>query len=74
MLAPLYGSHSKVLLFWIVFILTRPFGATFGDLLTKTQAQGGLDLGKVGASAFLGVILVLVVVAETRAEKKTNFS
>src|SRR3954471_11283039 len=32
----------RVLLFWVAFILTRPFGATFGDVLTKTHEKGGL--------------------------------
>lgn len=41
---------NHVILFWIAFIFTRPFGATFGDLLTKTTAQGGLDLGTVPAT------------------------
>ena len=43
---------SIVLLFWLAFVLTRPFGATFGDLLTKTHEKGGLDLGTVGSSLF----------------------
>ncbi|WP_236692978.1 hypothetical protein [Aneurinibacillus tyrosinisolvens] len=31
-----YISTRKVeVLYWIAFVLTRPFGATFGDLLTK---------------------------------------
>jgi uncharacterized membrane-anchored protein len=47
-----------VTLFWIAFVLTRPLGATFGDLLTKSHEQGGLDLGTVGASATLGAILL----------------
>jgi uncharacterized membrane-anchored protein len=49
---------SGVLLFWVAFVLTRPFGATFGDLLTKPIEKGGLDLGTVGASAILSAILV----------------
>ena len=44
---------SKVLLFWVAFVLTRPFGATFGDVLTKPTAHGGLNLGTAGASLVL---------------------
>jgi uncharacterized membrane-anchored protein len=41
-----FTELSHVVLFWIAFILSRPFGATFGDLLTKTKEEaGGLDLG-----------------------------
>ncbi|GAB3980210.1 membrane protein [Actinoallomurus acanthiterrae] len=43
----------NVLLFWLAFVLTRPFGATAGDLLTKPAAKGGLDLGTAGSSAVL---------------------
>lgn len=53
---------SKVALFWAAFVLTRPFGATFGDLLTKTPANGGLGFGTIGSSAVLMSILVVLVV------------
>jgi hypothetical protein len=39
-----------VLLFWIAFVLTCPFSVTFGDLLTKGKAQGGLDFGTINAT------------------------
>ncbi|WP_063002712.1 COG4705 family protein [Nocardia mikamii] len=47
------------LLFWIAFILTRPLGATGGDLLSKPRSAGGLGLGTYGTSAVLLAILVL---------------
>lgn len=53
---------SMTLLFWIAFVLTRPFGATMGDVLTKTRGQGGLDLGTAGSSLVLGSILVALIV------------
>ncbi|MEO8795268.1 MAG: hypothetical protein ABI390_07345, partial [Daejeonella sp.] len=53
---------SHIILFWIAFVLTRPFGATFGDLLTKKQEQGGFDLGTVGSSAVLFTILFILVI------------
>lgn len=52
---------SRILLFWIAFILTRPFGATFGDVLTKTHDKGGLDFGRGSASLILLIILVIVI-------------
>jgi uncharacterized membrane-anchored protein len=53
-----------VVLFWVAFVLTRPFGATLGDFLTKPHEKGGLDFGTVGSSAVLGgVLLVLVLMA-----------
>lgn len=63
-----YTKVSGTLLFWLAFVLTRPFGATFGDLLTKPHDKGGLDLGTVGSSLFFFVILVLAVWRETRLE------
>ena len=61
---------SGVLLFWLAFVLTRPFGATFGDWLTKPLDHGGLALGTVGASALFLVILVLAVARETYLERR----
>ncbi|PWE41419.1 COG4705 family protein [Pseudomonas prosekii] len=53
---------SPLLLFWVAFVLTRPFGATLGDLLTKSHEKGGLDFGTTGSSlALLAVLVVLVV-------------
>jgi len=40
---------SRVVLFWLAFILTRPFGATIGDVLTKPTDRGGLGLGSGGS-------------------------
>ena len=52
---------NAVWAFWIAYVLTRPFGASCGDLLSQTPANGGLGLGTVGTSAlFLTVILGLV--------------
>jgi uncharacterized membrane-anchored protein len=52
---------NRVLLFWMAFILTRPFGATFGDLLTKSHEQGGLDFGR-GYSSLILLALLLVAI------------
>lgn len=52
---------SHLVLFWVAFIFTRPFGATFGDLLTKPSTQGGLDLGTIPATLVSITILGLLV-------------
>jgi uncharacterized membrane-anchored protein len=52
---------SKVFLFWSAFVLTRPFGATLGDVLTKTREQGGLDFGTKGSSAILLALLIAAI-------------
>lgn len=63
MLAILYFSTrvSRVSLFWAAFILTRPLGATVGDWFDKPVAKGGLALSRPVASAFLAVIIVVLV-------------
>lgn len=64
--ATFYTSVSKVLLFWVAFILTRPLGATVGDLLTKTHEKGGFGFGTIGSSLVLATILVFFVLLATR--------
>ena len=64
-----YTRISGVVLFWLAFVLTRPFGATFGDWLTKPLDHGGLALGTEGASAVFMIILVLAVARETFLER-----
>ena len=60
-LAKFYMRISTVLLFWLAFVLTRPFGATLGDFLTKSHEKGGLDFGTVGSSLVLAGVLVVLV-------------
>ena len=49
---------SHALLFWSAFILTRPLGATLGDLLDKPLDHGGFAVGRFYASAILAVFIV----------------
>jgi uncharacterized membrane-anchored protein len=60
-LALFFTKINRVALFWIAFVLTRPFGATFGDLLTKPHVKGGLEFGTIGSSLVLASLLVMVV-------------
>ncbi len=53
---------NAVLAFWIAYILTRPLGASMGDLLSQARSIGGLGLGTTVTSViFLVAILVVVV-------------
>jgi uncharacterized membrane-anchored protein len=55
-------SPSAILAFWLVYILTRPLGASVGDYLSQGRDDGGLALGATVTSAlFLAAILVTVV-------------
>ena len=71
-LAHYYTKLSSIFLFWAAFILTRPFGATFGDLLTKSTIKGGLDYGTKGASLILFSLLLLLIIIEMKQLNKRN--
>jgi uncharacterized membrane-anchored protein len=66
-----FTKVNRVVLFWIAFVLTRPFGATFGDLLTKLPEKGGLDVGTAGSSIILLVILIALVIYDTFRKGRT---
>lgn len=67
-----FTKIDSVLLFWIAFVLTRPFGATFGDLLTKPIQKGGLNFGTIGSSLFLASLLGIFVIYSFLKEKKLS--
>lgn len=48
-------------LFWAAYVLTRPLGATVGDILTKPQGQGGLNLSRIASSLVIAVIMVALI-------------
>lgn len=53
---------EAVLGFWLVYILTRPLGASFGDLLSQPSQYGGVGLGTIVTSAIFLIIIIAVVV------------
>jgi uncharacterized membrane-anchored protein len=67
LIAAVAGLHfflklDAVLAFWIAYILTRPLGASIGDLLSQAPSDGGWGLGTLTTTAvFLGTILGLVI-------------
>jgi uncharacterized membrane-anchored protein len=56
-----FTTTSRTLLFWIAFILTRPLGATVGDLLTKPVSDGGFALSRISSSALIAVFIVACI-------------
>ncbi len=56
-----WTGASRTLLFWAAFVLTRPLGATLGDLLDKPVANGGFALGRFEASAVIAVAMIALV-------------
>ena len=65
-----FTKVSNVLLFWLAFVLTRPFGATFGDFLTKSVEKGGINFGTIGSSIVFAIILIFAIARETKLEKQ----
>jgi uncharacterized membrane-anchored protein len=58
-----WTNVSRVILFWVAFILTRPLGATVGDFLDKPVADGGLALSRPLASAVIAAVIVVLLIA-----------
>ncbi len=59
--AHFYLGLNEILAFWLAYILTRPLGASFGDLLSQPTTNGGLGFGTVGTSIiFLTTIAILI--------------
>ena len=56
-----FTSVSRVFLFWAAFILTRPLGATLGDLFDKPIAQGGFAFNRFEASAILAAAIIALI-------------
>jgi uncharacterized membrane-anchored protein len=52
---------SHVMLFWAAFILTRPLGATLGDILTKPIDHGGLNLGRFTSSYVIAAFMLILI-------------
>jgi uncharacterized membrane-anchored protein len=61
-----FTSISRTLLFWTAFILTRPLGATLGDLLTKPRADGGLNLSRISSSLVIAAFMILCILLTSR--------
>ena len=62
-----FTKTSRTFLFWAAFILTRPLGATLGDLLTKPHAEGGLNLSRIASSLVLAVFMVACILFTSRS-------
>jgi uncharacterized membrane-anchored protein len=56
----------RSLLFWAAYVLTRPLGATLGDILTKPHGEGGLELGRFTSTLAIAAAMVLLVAATSR--------
>ena len=68
----LFTKMNKIILFWIAFVFTRPFGATFGDFLTKPIANGGLNLNRLYASLTCILLMTILVLLSSKNKTKTT--
>jgi uncharacterized membrane-anchored protein len=59
----------QAVLFWAAYVLTRPLGATLGDTLTKPHAQGGLDFGRITATAAIGLAMVVLILLSPKLRR-----
>lgn len=73
-LAYFLTNISHTILFWLAFILTRPLGATLGDLLTKPRSSGGLDLSRIASSLVIAIFMVacILLTKQTAGEHPGN--
>ena len=62
-LARYFTAIPSSVLFWAAYVLTRPLGATLGDTLTKSPAEGGLGIGRIGSSLAMALAMVLLIAA-----------
>lgn len=64
---------NSVLCFWIAYVLTRPFGASCGDLLSQPAGSGGLGLGAAGTSGLFLVAIISLVTYLTLMQKRLQY-
>ncbi len=69
-----YFRMNGVLAFWIAYILTRPLGASTGDLLSQPATKGGFGLGTVETSMlFLSIIASLIIYLSLKQKRQDRY-
>ena len=64
----LLKSIPPAILFWAAYVLTRPLGATLGDVLTKSRAEGGLAQGRIVSTLIIGGLMTVAIILASRRE------
>ena len=61
---------NSILSFWLIYIMTRPLGASIGDLLSQTKDHGGLGLGATLTSIIFvaGIIVTVTYLSITKKD------
>lgn len=65
---------NAVLCFWLTYILTRPLGASLGDLLSQSREYGGLGLGSVYTSIGFLIFIILLVALMSLDQRQAQSS
>jgi uncharacterized membrane-anchored protein len=65
---------NAILAFWVIYIMTRPLGASLGDFLTQSQEHGGLGVGATTTTAVFtaGIVITVLYLALTRRDVTTE--
>ena len=62
---------NSILCFWMAYILTRPLGASLGDLLTQPPNVGGLGIGSMVINlVFITTIILIVAFFSVKQSKQ----
>ncbi|WP_414620354.1 hypothetical protein [Calothrix sp. CCY 0018] len=70
-----YFGLNGVLAFWLAYILTRPLGASIGDLLSQPTKNGGFGFGTTGTSMlFLCIIVSLIIYLSLKHKRSVSLS
>jgi uncharacterized membrane-anchored protein len=69
-----YLKMNAVLAFWLAYILTRPLGASIGDLLSQPAKNGGYGLGTVGTSIIFLCIITSLIIYLSLKQKRVDHS
>ncbi|MBV9159041.1 MAG: hypothetical protein JO019_00380 [Candidatus Kaiserbacteria bacterium] len=64
---------DAILAFWVIYIMTRPLGASLGDFLTQSKTHGGLGLGATATTVIftLGIVATVLYLALTKRDITT---
>ncbi len=69
-----YLKMNAILAFWLAYILTRPLGASIGDLLSQPTTNGGYGLGTVNTSIIFLCIITSLIIYLSLKQKRINSS
>ncbi len=73
-LAHHYLKMNSIVSFWIAYILTRPLGASLGDLLSQEVSNGGIGLGTTITSILFLVTIIILVTYLTIQQRKQSIA